>query len=213
MKVSVKMVCSDSVILEGVMEYPEEIKGALTSCLICHPHPLYGGEMGNNVVMALSRSMIEAGIATLRFNFRGVGKSAGSYGEGVSEMLDVASGLDFLGSDNKLDPSRVLLAGYSFGSWVAMKTAVNDHRPSRLIMISPPVDMYDFGFLSSEERPKFMIAGDGDFVCSVKGFNQLSEIAADPKMCVMLKGHDHFHRGSEDTINRNVREFLARYPL
>ncbi len=213
MQTSLKITCPDSVILQAVMEYPEMGSVPIPSCLICHPHPLYGGDMNNNMVSALSRLMINSGIATLRFNFRGVGQSSGSYGEGVSEMLDVGACIDYLCSNARLDPSRILLSGYSFGSWVAMKAAMSDPRPGRLIMISPPVDMYDFSFIASDARPKFMIVGDGDFVCSVKGFEQLASVAADPKMSLILKGHDHFHWGSEEEVTKNVKEFLSRYPI
>ena len=213
MKLQLDITCDDSVTLQALMEYPASSSQPVASCLICHPHPLYGGDMNNNVVTALSRSMINAGIATLRFNFRGVGQSSGSYGEGVSEMGDVTACIDRLRSDERLDSSRIILAGYSFGSWVAMKTTITDQRPSRLIMISPPLDMYDFSFLRSEKRPKFMVVGDGDFVCSVKRFEEFSEEAADPKMSVILKGHDHFHWGSEEAITAQAREFLRRYPV
>ena len=213
MKLQLNITCDDSVTLEALMEYPAFSSQPVASCLICHPHPLYGGDMNNNVVTALSRSMITDGIATLRFNFRGVGQSGGSYGEGVSEMLDVAACLNHLSSDERLDSSKIILSGYSFGSWVAMKTTISDQRPSRLIMISPPLDMYDFSFLRSEKRPKLMVAGDGDFVCSLKRFEEFSDEVADPKMSVILKGHDHFHWGTEDAITNQARQFLTRYPV
>lgn len=213
MKEKVNIRCHDSVILEGALEFPESTGEGIASALICHPHPLYGGDMNNNVVSALSRMFVSSGIAALRFNFRGVGQSSGSYGEGFSEMIDVASCIDFLVSDKRLDSSKILLGGYSFGSWVAMKTAVSDNRPSRLFMISPPVDMYDFSFLSSEKRPKLMITGDSDFVCSMKRFDELSLIVSDPKICKVLEGHDHFHWSSENEITNVVRDFLSLYPM
>lgn len=213
MKLDIKIKCADSVALQAVMEYPASSSEPVASCLICHPHPLYGGDMKNNVVTALSHSMIEGGIATLRFNFRGVGQSEGSHGEGISEMLDVAACINHLSRDERLDSSKILLCGYSFGSWVAMKTAQSDQRPSRLIMISPPLDMYDFSFLTSEKRPKFMVVGDGDFVCSVKRFEEFSTGVSDPKMSVVLKGHDHFHWGQEEAITNHVKEFLSRHPV
>lgn len=213
MKLDLKIKCADSVALQAVMEYPAPSSQPVASCLICHPHPLYGGDMNNNVVTELSRSMVDEGIATLRFNFRGVGQSGGSYGEGVSEMFDVTACIDHLSRDEHLDPSKILLCGYSFGSWVAMKTAQSDQRPSRLIMISPPLDMYDFSFLTQEKRPKFMVAGDGDFVCSLQRFEEFSTGVSDPKMSVVLKGHDHFHWGREKAITNLVREFLSRHPV
>lgn len=212
MKHKVDIYCPDSVVLEGLLEIPDSTVNPIGCALVCHPHPLYGGDMYNNVVSELCETFLSQGIATLRFNFRGVGRSTGSYGEGVSEMIDVTSCLDFLASDARLSSSRILLGGYSFGSWVSMKAAVTDDRPTSLIMISPPVDMYDFSFLREEKRPKLMVTGDRDFVCSVKGFKELSIIAGEPKMSAILKGHDHFHGGNEDAISKIVREFLAKYP-
>ncbi len=213
MKENVTIKCADSVTLEGVLEIPESTGPQMPAALVCHPHPLYGGNMSNNVVSALCESFVSSGVAALRFNFRGVGESAGKHGEGISETIDVTACLDLLCSDSRFDRSKLVLSGYSFGSWVAMKTAASDERPSRLIMISPPVDMYDFSFLSSEKRPKLMIAGDNDFVCSIQKYNELIKICPDPCISVLLKGHDHFHWGSEADIKKNVRDFMQLHPF
>lgn len=181
--------------------------------VICHPHPLFGGNMYNNVVRALKKAAADLGLISLRFNFRGTGKSEGSYGEGIDEVEDVKAALDFLAQVPEVDPGKIIVAGYSFGCWVGLKAAVSDPRPTRLIGISPPVNEYDFSFLKNETRPKLLVAGDRDFVCSVKGFQELVESIPEPKAAALLQGVDHFHAGREEELIREVNTFLNRFPL
>ena len=202
-----------SIVLEGVLELPNALGTPAGAAVICHPHPLYGGNMYNNVTSALKKGLLELGIACLRFNFRGTGQSEGSHGDGVDELEDVRAALDYLVSVNGIDAHRILVAGYSFGCWVGLRAAAADSRPSRLIGISPPVDSYDFSFLHNEQRPKLLIAGDRDFVCSTSRFTQLVEEMPPPKQGVVLPGVDHFHLGREGDLVREMHAFLAEYPL
>jgi len=202
-----------SIVLEGVLEIPENGSGPRGGAVICHPHPLFGGNMYNNVVRALKQAMADLGLISLRFNFRGTGKSEGSYGEGADEIEDVKAALDFLADVPEMDPGKIVVAGYSFGCWVGLKAAVMDARPARLIGISPPVNEYDFSYLNEETRPKLLVAGDRDFVCSVEGFEKLVREIPEPKTSKVLAGVDHFHAGHEDNLIREVTAFLERYPL
>ena len=108
--------------LEGFLHLPEG-DGPFPAVVVCHPHPQMGGDMHNNVVMGVCYSLFIAGIASLRFNFRGVGRSQGQYDEGRGEMDDVLAALAAAGSQESIATDRVGLAGYSFGAGVAMKTA------------------------------------------------------------------------------------------
>ncbi|MBI5250131.1 MAG: alpha/beta fold hydrolase [Desulfomonile tiedjei] len=198
--------------LEGILEHPDA-DGDLPAAVICHPHPLYGGNMHNNVVRALRKALLEKGVACLRFNFRGAGRSWGTHGEGVDEIQDVLAALDFVEAQERIDPERILLAGYSFGCWVGLHAASRDPRPSRLIGISPPLDVSDFGFLRNEKRPKLIVAGDNDFVCSVQNFRDLMDEIPEPKRGVLLDGVDHFYFGKEDNLVREVAAFLDQHPL
>jgi uncharacterized protein len=198
--------------LEGVIEYPA-VDGALPGAVICHPHPLYGGNMHNNVVRAVRKALLEAGVICLRFNFRGTGRSWGTHGEGIDEIQDVLAALDFLGAQDRVDPARLIVSGYSFGCWVGLHAASLDPRPARLIGISPPLDVSDFSFLKNETRTKLLVVGDMDFVCSVKNFRKLMDEIPQPKHGVILNGIDHFHFGREDNLVREVRAFLDKYPL
>ncbi len=198
--------------LEGIFEFPEILSEPPQVALALHPHPLYGGNMFNNVTSKLASGLVKVGIATLRFNFRGVGGSGGEHGEGIAEIDDVMAALSFIDRYKGVDSSNIILAGYSFGCWVGMKAASTEKRPLRLICVSPPVDIYDFSFLSYEARPKLLIAGDKDFVCSKKKFLDLAENIPAPKRIVVLPGADHFHSGGEQKVVDSVVEFLGLLP-
>jgi hypothetical protein len=202
-----------SIVLEGVLEAPDISGSLLAGAIICHPHPQYGGNMFNNVVRALRKVFLDRDMICLRFNFRGTGGSEGTYGGGIDEIEDVRAALDFTEGIDRLDSNKLILAGYSFGCWVALNAATRDPRPARLIGISPPVDEYDFSFLKQEKRPKLLVAGDHDFVCSTPKFQQLLDDIPEPKVGKILPGVDHFHVGREDALIGEVDAFLDRYPL
>ncbi|MFH0825179.1 MAG: alpha/beta fold hydrolase [Pseudomonadota bacterium] len=200
-----------TLVLEGLLEVPNPSGGPCPAALLCHPHPLYGGNMLNNVIEAVARGLLELGFACLRFNFRGTGRSQGTHGNGISELDDVRAALDFLVTVKDLNPKQIVVAGYSFGCWVGLKAAVEDDRPALLIGISPPVDMYDYGFLKTETRPKLLLAGERDFVCSLSGFNALIAEIPDPKEGVIIPDSDHFHFGREKYVVKEVAAFLTRH--
>jgi hypothetical protein len=202
-----------SIVLEGVLEIPDGVHESPPGAVICHPHPLYGGNMYNNVTSALKKRLVERGVVCLRFNFRGTGQSEGSHGEGVDELEDVRAAIDYLVGQKVVDAGRIIVAGYSFGCWVGLRAASADTRPSRLVGISPPVDHYDFSFLFEETRPKLLIAGDRDFVCSKGKFMQLAEKIPEPKQSLLIAGADHFHFGREDVLVREMDSFLEKYPF
>jgi uncharacterized protein len=197
-----------SITLEGALDLPQSNEKTPQGALILHPHPLYGGNMRNNVVSALAGGLVAHGVATLRFNFRGVGASGGSHGGGVDEIDDVLAAISFLDTLQDLDCSNLILAGYSFGCWVGLKAASLQDRRMRLIGVSPPVDMYDFSFLLDEKRPKLLLAGTSDFVCSSKTFLELAAKMPDPKNIITLENTDHFHFGKEDRIVSETLLFL-----
>jgi uncharacterized protein len=197
--------------LEGVLEMPEGRGAAVPAAVVCHPHPLYGGNMHNNVVKALRRGFLDQGFACLRFNFRGTGQSWGTHGNGLDEVDDVLAAVDFISLREEVGTGPVVLAGYSFGCWVGLKAAARDTRVSALVGISPPLDMYDFSFLTEETRPKLLVSGDRDFVCSTERFEELTRHVPEPKRVVLLPNTDHFHMGGEDILVRELRSFLEAY--
>ncbi len=156
--------------LEAIIKEPKgEPKGV---ALVCHPHPLGGGTMHNKVVFRAAAGLIDAGLITLRFNFRGVGNSTGTHDDGEGERQDVLDALDYL-SENYPD-QPVTLAGFSFGSRVGTEIGMDDERVIRLISIGTPVDKYrDYGFLENLRKPILFVHGDKDEFGSVENLNEL----------------------------------------
>lgn len=140
--------------------------------IVCHPHPLGGGNMHNKVVYRAAAGLIDAGLITLRFNFRGVGNSTGKHDNGIGEKQDVKDVLDYLTQNY---PGRqITLAGFSFGSRVGTEAALKDNRVVRLISIGTPVDKYtDYNYLEILRKPILFVHGDRDEFGSVKNLNEL----------------------------------------
>jgi alpha/beta superfamily hydrolase len=169
--------------LEAILKEPKgEPKGA---ALVCHPHPLGGGTMHNKVVYRAAAGLTDAGLAVLRFNFRGVGYSTGEHDEGRGEKQDVADALDYL--TGKFPNLPVTFAGFSFGSRVGTEAVMDDPRVKRLISIGTPVDKYDFSYLKNVRKPILFIHGDNDEFGSVEKLKALvAEISenADARLIV-----------------------------
>lgn len=155
--------------LEAILKEPSgEPKGA---ALVCHPHPLGGGTMHNKVVFRAAAGLIDAGLTTLRFNFRGVGLSGGEH-DGDEERQDVRDALDYLSENYPNQP--ITLAGFSFGSRIGTEVAMTDERVVRLISIGTPVDKYgDYDFLADLRKPILFVHGDHDEFGSVESLRKL----------------------------------------
>ena len=176
--------------------------------VVCHPHPLYGGSMDNNVISAMMKPVRDRGWGTLRFNFRGVGESGGKYGEGEGEVADVLAVASYL-VDHGI--GTIHLAGYSFGAWIALKAIQKRLPAASLILASPPLDLLPFRGLVLPAKPCLMTLGDSDGFCSVRSLTDW--IASQPYgesfvELDILSGCDHFYWGHEETLSRYVAEFL-----
>ncbi len=176
--------------LEAILKEPSgKIRGA---ALVCHPHPLGQGTMHNKVAYRAAAGLVEAGLATLRFNFRGVGASTGTHDDGNGEKQDVIDCLDYL-SENYPN-EEITLAGFSFGSRVGTEVALDENRIVRLISIGTPVDKYDFSYLKEYRRPILFVHGDSDEFGSLESLNSLvAQVAenTDTKL-VVFKNCGHF---------------------
>jgi alpha/beta superfamily hydrolase len=160
--------------------------------VLCHPHPLHGGTMDNKVVHTLARAFRETGIPTLRFNFRGVGSSAGTYDHGNGETAD-ADAVAAYGALRWPD-RRLLLAGFSFGAFVALRLSL-ERGASRLITVAPPVDRMDFSALAVPSCPWLVVQGDSDEVVDPQRvFAWAKSCKPQPKLVVM-PGVGHFFHG------------------
>jgi alpha/beta superfamily hydrolase len=206
-RVHITFPCAD-ISLEGVWHFPEET-GPFPAVIVCHPHPLYGGTMSSNVVFAICQALDGGSIAALRFNFRGVGKSGGEFGEGIAEQEDVRAALALVSSTPNIDQKRIGLAGYSFGTIVATPVALQDERVKLLALVSPALSDSGWEQLKGYTKPKFIIAGDNDFVIPEQKFRQKVKDIPEPKQCQIIAGADHFWAGFEEEVAKRVSQFCA----
>ncbi len=190
--------------LEGLVAIPAR---AAAGVVVCHPHPLYGGDMHNTVTAALTEAFIGAGLATLRFNFRGVGGSDGQHDNGRGEVEDVTAAVAELVS--RVEFTQVAVAGYSFGAWVGLKAGAQDARVHKLIGVAPPVASRDFSFLAASTQPKLIIAGDRDDHAPLARLESLMQSLPEPKTLTVVSGADHFFRGLEPAASRAAVAFLT----
>lgn len=197
------------VALEGLRWVPEGATAA-PGVVLCHPHPLHGGNMKNSVVAAVWEALGPLGFALLRFNFRGVGRSGGEYDDGVGEVDDVLAALSFLSATPGVDPKRLAVAGYSFGAWTGGRAALRREGIEAVVLIAPPLEMWPMEELQTERRPQLAIVGDRDEYCSAAVFQKWFEGVKPPKEAVILPGVDHFFGGREGDIGEAVARFLVQ---
>lgn len=194
--------------LEGVLGIPDGA-GPFPAVVVCHPHPLYGGSMDNNVVYAVFKALFGASFVTLKFNFRGVGSSEGKFSDGKGEQEDVSAAIDFVGGVKPVDVSRIGLAGYSAGAAFAFPVGVKDARVKALAAISPPLTMFDFEAIKSSPKPKILIIGNQDDLIPVERFREVCHDMAAPEECVVISGADHFWQGLEAGLADKVVAFFT----
>ena len=198
--------CGD-ITLEGVWHLPRTAS-PLPCVVVCHPHPLYGGNMSDKVVMAICRALSGRNIAAFRFNFRGVGRSEGSFGGGAGEQEDIRAALSFVLSSPDIDASRIGLAGYSFGAGVALPVALQDERVSRLALVSPALSDAGWEQLKGYRKPKFLVIGDADFVIPLERFRQRIQEVPEPRQYQVIPGADHFWWGYTELLAQKVTDFF-----
>ena len=206
---------TDGIVLEGQLDLPDEGAAAPTAgVVICHPHPQYGGEMTNNVVVAIASSVVAYGLAALRFNFRGAGRSGGSYDNGIGEQGDALAALQALATGTVADElpaeMRVGLAGYSFGGGVALGAARGALGLAALALISPAID--DDAApeaLATLTMPKLIATGEADNFATVERVRGLAGLMPGATEIYIAPQTDHFWWGEEMNLARRVGEFLS----
>lgn len=192
--------------LEGLYDASEgELRGA---AVVCHPHPLHEGTMRNTIVYRIARALRGAGLATLRFNFRGVGASEGVHdGEGAEEG-DAAVALDFLAARH---PGHELwAAGYSFGSRTVGRLATRDERIARLVLVAFPLAAYDCSFLRDVRQPGLLVFGGGDPFGTLTELAQLYPDCPERLEVEEIVGADHFFRGRTPILEALVHDYALR---
>ncbi len=187
--------------LEGLLHSAPGERGVV----ITHPHSLYGGSMHNNVVEAMVLAYRGAGFTTLRFNFRGVGRSQVEYDQGQGEREDVVSALDYLAKEGK---TAIDLAGYSFGAWVNALAAPLEDKVRHMAMVSPPVAFLDFREISRIPRLRFVIAGGRDDFAPPREIEVLLPAWNSAARLEIIDGADHFYSGYTDRIESLLSAYL-----
>jgi alpha/beta superfamily hydrolase len=198
---------SNEIQLEGLLSIQEasSFKGGV---LLCHPHPQYGGDMDHPVITTSAEVASQEGFSTLRFNFRGVGESQGSYGEGVGERQDVKAVANYFYSRMKDDHPLLILLGYSFGAWVGFPIAIDDKRFKGMVAVAPPLGIYDFGFLKGCKKKKLFVAGDQDSFCPPSLLEKCYQQLDEPKSLAVIPGADHFFFSHTHFLYEPLRKFL-----
>lgn len=200
---------SGSLKLEGSLLIPTQAKAA-AGTVICHPHPLYGGCMNNNVIYAISEALAGEGIISLRFNFRGVGRSEGGHDGVQGEIDDALAALDFLAGFSGIAPARLALAGYSFGGAVVLQAGLQRGSIGAVAAVSP----HEIPDLSTAAWPRLLLCGSEDnLVYPTLFFQQKENIAGrDGADAVeVIAGADHFWYGYEKVMAGRVASFFQRY--
>jgi len=203
----IKFPCGD-ITLEGEWHLPAG-EGPFPGIVVCHPHPLYGGDMDNNVVVAICRELSRNSVAAFRFNFRGVGGSGGEYGGGVGEQGDVSAALDFVLATMAIDAGKIGLAGYSFGGGVVLSVALQDERVGLLALVSPMISDGNWEKLKEYRQGKLIIVGGADSFISAEQFQQRIDSIADPKEYRVVSEADHSWWGHERELTQQVSGFFV----
>jgi len=193
--------------LEAILWTPPAGAAPPFAALVCHPHPLFGGTMHNKVIYQAAKSLSSLGLPVLRFNFRGAGTSAGTHDRGRGEQGDVRAALDFLAAEFPGVP--LLLAGFSFGSWVGLRVGCEDQRVTHLIGLGAPVNDSDFSYLSECAKPKLFVQGGNDQFGALDKLTALVASLPGDNRVVEVPGVDHFFTGKLDELDRPITSWVS----
>ena len=198
---------------EGRLEgrYHHSKNSNAPAAILLHPHPQHGGTMNNKVVYSLYQSFVKRGFSTLRFNFRGVGRSQGVFDSGQGELSDAASALDWMQTYNP-NAQTCWIAGFSFGAWISMQLMMRRPEISGFISIAPPANIHDFSFLAPCPASGLILHGDKDNIVPISSVDKFSQklkkqntIKIDYRI---IKGCDHFFQGHLDEMTSHVDDYL-----
>ncbi len=194
--------------LEGILKEPRDKSNIRGVALVLHPHPMHGGTMHNKVVFRAAAALNDAGLVSLRINFRGIGQSTGTHDEGRGEKEDVQTALDYL--TEHYPGQEVTLAGFSFGSRVGLEVGISDARVARLIGLGVPVTLYDVSFIQSCRKPILFVHGDHDEFGNVEDLKTLISKIPDETLVqlVVVKDADHFFAGHLDELDFSLQNRL-----
>jgi alpha/beta superfamily hydrolase len=184
--------------------------GPRAAVVFGHPHPQHGGTMHTKGAYQSAKALARIGCAVLRFNFRGVGRSAGTWDDGAGETADFTAALDFM--SQRYPGVPLWAAGMSFGSWIGLTAGAGDPRVSLLLGVAMPVDRYDFSAVRDSHKPKFFIHGEFDEVCPLHHIRGFYAQAADPKELVVIEASNHLFDGKVSQVADTVEDLLSDWP-
>jgi alpha/beta superfamily hydrolase len=204
--------------LEAILDRPGGGNGAAgvrAAVVFAHPHPQHGGTMHTKAVYQGAKGLTRIGCAVLRFNFRGVGGSQGTFDSGPGEKADFTTAADYMAK--KYPGARLWAAGFSFGSWVALETGASDDRISALIAVAPPVVTsvsgfsYEFPNTLTSTKPKFFVQGEADEICPLEGMWAFYSKLPEPKELVVIDAADHLFEGKTREVGEALEDLLGGF--
>lgn len=192
--------------IEAILEQPDHPRDDVIA-VICHPHPLHGGTMTNKVVTTLARAFRECGIISLRFNFRGIGQSAGEFANAIGETEDCIAVIDWMQA--QYPDRKLILAGFSFGSYCAYRAQTE--RPAAItISVAPPVHHYDFTALTQPAEDWIVLMGDDDEVVPAQQvYDWIAALPRQPELC-RFSDTGHFFHGKLIEFRERLIDSLTR---
>ena len=195
--------------LEALIDLPEGTPKA--AVVFAHPLPTHGGTMHTKAVYQGTKGLVRAGCAVLRFNFRGVGHSAGTFDAGPGEKGDFIAALDYM--ELAYPGLPLWVAGFSFGSWIALETGAVDPRVAVLIGIAPPVTRtgYDFSNTRVSAKPKFFVHGEADEICPIQDMWKFYGTLPEPKELVVIDMADHLFDGHTTEVGEALEDLLKDF--
>lgn len=194
---------------EGIVATPDDVGGSVPGVVICHPHPLFGGNMDNNVVIAVSFALVDQGFATIRFNFRGVGNSEGEHTKGEQEHQEVLAAFDLMKAWPGVDGKSLGLVGYSFGTSVILGSASVQNKAKSIALLSPNIRALSDTPLKKSKTPAMIITGSRDKLVEAEDLQSNLDAFARPPQFQVIDGADHFWGGMERQLVGPVAEFFA----
>lgn len=193
-------------VIEALLEVPAEVPSPQAVAVCCHPHPLYGGALTNKVIHTVARAFVAAGVPALRFNFRGVGGSAGVHDEGRGETLDLVAVAGW--ARQRFPAADLWLAGFSFGAWVSLRAA-SRLSPARLVSVAPPVGRWDFEDIPRPACPWLLVQGTADELLDAAAVEAWARALSPEVQVALLPEASHFFHGRLHEV-RDLIEAFAR---
>jgi uncharacterized protein len=203
--------------LEALLDEPARAAGepVRAAVVFAHPHPQFGGTLHTKVVYQGAKGLTRIGCAVLRFNFRGVGRSAGGFDQGEGEKADFRAALDYMAA--RYPDAKLWSAGFSFGAWVALEVGADEDRVQVLIAIAPPVatsisgQKYTFERTLATTKPKFFVQGEADEVCALQDMWAFYARLQEPRELVIIDGADHLFEGKAPEVGEALEDLLGDF--